>query len=95
MRHPVIPAPVRFDGDGEEFEFRSRTTVAYTDAAVAPVVEGFCSQVTRRTGLRLAPMAGSPGASGPSVRVELGTGDDLGVLAAPTGVAAAGGGPAE
>jgi hexosaminidase len=95
MGHPVIPAPVRFDGGHGEFVFRSGTTVAHTDAAVAPIVEGFCSQVTRRTGLRLVPMAGHPGTSGPSVRVELGTGDDLGVLPAPAGVSAAGGGPAD
>lgn len=71
MSHPVIPAPVRFDGDGDEFVFRSRTRVANTDAAVAPIVERCCSEATRRTGLRALPMAGNPGASGPSVRVEL------------------------
>jgi hexosaminidase len=95
MNHPVIPAPLRFDGGNGAFLFRSGTTVAYADTAVAPVVEGFCSQVTRRTGLRLVPMTGDPGTSGPSVRVELGTGDDLGVLPAPAGVSAAGGGPAD
>jgi hypothetical protein len=50
MGHPVIPVPLRFDGGNGEFVFRSGTTVAYADAAVAPVVEGFCSQVTRRHG---------------------------------------------
>jgi hypothetical protein len=61
MSHPVIPAPVRFDGGGGEFVFRPGTTVAYSDAAVAPIVERFCSEVTRRTGLRLAPHARQPG----------------------------------
>jgi hypothetical protein len=61
MSHPIIPAPARFEGDGGEFAFRSGTPIAYTTIAVAPIVERFCSEITRRTGLRLAPMAGNPG----------------------------------
>jgi hypothetical protein len=61
MRHPVIPAPVRFDRDGGEFALRAGTRVAYTATEVAPVVERFCAEVARRTGLRVAPMAGNPG----------------------------------
>lgn len=57
MRHPVIPAPARFDGGQGEFVFRSGTKIAYTDAAVALVVERFCSQVTPTHGA-------APGADG-------------------------------
>src|SRR5437016_12494460 len=53
IRHAVIPAPVRFDGDRGEFTFRSGTMIAYTNTDVAPIVERFCLQVTRRTGLRV------------------------------------------
>jgi hypothetical protein len=95
MSHPVIPAPVRFDGDAGQFTLRSGTTVAYTDPAVAPIVERFCSEITRRTGLRLGPLAGNPGPSEPSVRIELATGDELGVLPAPLGVSPTGDGPAD
>jgi hexosaminidase len=93
IRHPVIPAPVRFDGHAGEFVFRSGTAIAYANTNVAPIVERFCSEVTRRTGVRLAPMAGSPGSDEPSVRVELATGDELGALPAPVGVSPTGGGP--
>ena len=55
MSHPVIPAPVRFDGGAGRFAFRPDTLVAYADPGVAPVAERFCSEITRRSGLRLAP----------------------------------------
>ena len=69
IRHPVIPAPVRFEGNRGEFTFRSGTTIAYTNANIAPIVEQFCLEVTRRTGLRVQPMAGNPGSNEPSVRI--------------------------
>ena len=59
--HPVIPAPVRFDADTGQFAVRSGTRIAYTAPEVAPIVERFCSEIARRTGLRLVPMAGRPG----------------------------------
>ena len=74
IRHAVIPAPVRFDGDRGEFTLRSGTTIAYINTGVAPIVERFCLEVTRRTGLRLLPMAGNRGSNEPTVRIELATG---------------------
>ena len=59
MSHPVIPAPVRFDGGAGRFAFRPDTAVAYADPGVAAVAERFCSEITRRTGLRPAPVAGA------------------------------------
>ena len=62
MDHAVIPAPARFEaGDGQGFAFRPGTTVAYADPGIAPVAGRFCTQIARRTGLRLVPMRGEPG----------------------------------
>jgi predicted small secreted protein len=74
IRHPVIPAPVRFDGDRGEFTFRSGTVTAYTNTDVAPIVERFCLEVTRRMGLRILPMAGNLGSNEPFVRIDLSKG---------------------
>jgi hexosaminidase len=60
---------------------------------VAPIAERFCSEATRRTGLRVLPVAGNPGSNEPSVRIELATGDELGPLPAPIGVSPTGDGP--
>jgi hexosaminidase len=84
---------VRFDGHRGEFTFRSGTTIAYTNMDVAPIVERFCLEVTRRTGLRVLPMAGNPGSNEPSVRIELATGSELAALPAPMGVSPMGAGP--
>ena len=65
IRHPVIPAPLRFDADRGEFTFQSGAIIAYTNTDVAPIVERFCLEVTRRTGPRTLPMVGNP-ASSPS-----------------------------
>jgi len=37
-------------------------------------------------GLRVLPITGNPGSNAPSIRVELATADELGVLLAPSGV---------
>jgi hexosaminidase len=95
MRHTVIPAPARLDAGGREFVFRSGTAVAYTDTGLAPIAGRFCSQIARRTGLRLAPRAGRPVPDEPSVRIELAAGDDLRTLPAPVGLSPAGDGPAD
>jgi hexosaminidase len=96
MSHAVIPAPVRFNGaGGHEFVFRSGAAVGYTDSALAPIVEQFCSQITRRTGLRLAPRAGRPAPDEPSVKIELTAGDDVRALPAPAGLSPAGNDPAD
>ena len=39
--------------------FRRDTTITYTNNDVAPIVERFCLEVTRRTGLHVPPMAGN------------------------------------
>jgi hexosaminidase len=72
MDHAVIPAPARFEaGDGQGFAVRPGTTVAYAGTAIAPLVGRFCAQVTRRTGLRLAPASGDRVPDEPSVTIEL------------------------
>jgi hexosaminidase len=84
---------VRFDGDRGEFAFRSGTTIAYTNTDVTSIVERFCLEITRRTGMRVLPKAGNPGSNEPSVRIELATGGELGALPAPMGVSPTGDGP--
>src|SRR5215831_2153039 len=67
MSHPVIPAPARFDSTEGRFALRPGTTIGYAASAasaapvVAALVERFCSEVARRTGLRLVPLAGDAG----------------------------------
>ena len=92
IRHPVIPAPVRFDGDRGEFTFRSGTVIAYTNTDVAPIVEQFCLEVTRRMGLRILPMAGNLGSNDPFVRIDLSNGGELEALPAPMGLSPTGDG---
>jgi hexosaminidase len=60
---------------------------------VAALVERFCSEVARRTGLRLAPLADGAGPGEVPVRIELVAGDELGILPAPLGIAPTGGRP--
>ena len=86
MSNAVIPAPARFEPNGGKFAFRSGMTIAYINIDLSPIVERFCLEVTRRTGLRVLPMTGNPGSKEPSIRVELTTGDEFGVLPAPRGV---------
>ena len=93
MSDPVIPAPAQFDSTGGRFVLRPGTAIGYAAPAAASLVERFCSEVARRTGLRLAPLAGNAGAGEPAVRIELVAGDELGVLPAPLGISLAGGGP--
>src|SRR6516164_7353534 len=95
MNNAVIPAPRRFNHSGEEFAFRSGTTIGYIDIDVAPIVERFCLEVTRRTGMHFLPMTGKPGSNEPSIRIELTTGDELRVLPAPTGVSPMGDRPSD
>jgi hexosaminidase len=83
---PLIPAPLRFDGDRPDFVFRSGTTIAYTNTDVTPIVERFCLEVTRRAGPRVVPTVGNVGADGPSVRIEFVAGEDLAALPAPMGI---------
>ena len=95
MDHAVIPAPAQFEaGDGQGFAFRPDTTVGYADAAIAPLVRRFCAQVTRRTGLRLAPVHGDRAPDEPSVTIDLAVAPEPGGLPAPAGLSPDGGDPA-
>ena len=93
MSHPVIPAPVRFDREAGQFAVRSGTKIAYAVPELAPVVERFCAEVRRRTGLRLAPVIGQPGPDEPSVRIELAAGSEFGELRPPLGLSPTGDAP--
>lgn len=93
MSHPVIPAPVRFERDGGRVALRAGTRIAYPTASLAPIVERSCSEITRRTGLLVTPMAGNPGPAEQSIRIELAASDELGVLPAPLGISPTGEGP--
>jgi hexosaminidase len=92
MSHPVIPAPVRFDPGPGRFALRPDTTVACTAPAAAPVVERFCAEIRRRTGLRVAPLIGHPEPDGTPVRIQLTAGDEHAVLPAPQGLTPTGDG---
>ena len=52
---PVIPAPLRASCRQGSFRFATGTRVAYADPALAPIVERFCSEVMRRTGVWCEP----------------------------------------
>ena len=86
MSNVVIPSPGRVDHNGGEFAFRSGTTIGYINIEVAPIIERFCLEVTRRTGLRILPMTGNARSNELSIRIELTTADELGVLPAPRGI---------
>jgi len=87
---PVIPALVRFDAGERAFAFRSGTRVVYSDTDLGPIIERFSSEVARRTGIRLEPMARTAGPGEPSVRIEHARGDELGALPTPEGVSPTG-----
>jgi len=95
MGHAVIPAPAQLDaGGGPGFAFRPATVVAYADTGIAPLVGRFCAQVTRRTGVRLAPIHGNRAPDEPSVTIQLAATNELDGLPAPVGLSPAGGDPA-
>ena len=95
MDHAVIPAPLRFEtGGGPGFAFRPGTVVGYADTPIAPLVGRFCTQIARRTGLRLVPTHGNRAPGEPSVTIELAATDELGSLPTSAGLSPAGGDPA-
>ena len=95
IRHPIIPVPARFDLGPGEFTFQSGTKIAYTNTELTAIVERFCLEVRRRTGLRVLAMTGSPEANERSIRVELATRGELEALPPPIGVSPTGDGPAD
>ena len=92
MDHAVIPAPARFEArPGPGFAVRPGVAVAYADPGITAIVERFCAQIARRTGLRLASVrGGDPVPDEPSVRIELAAGGELAELPAPVGLSPAG-----
>ncbi len=95
MEHAVIPAPFQFAvASGPGFAFPPGTAIRYADSGLTAVVERFCAQLTRRTGVRLAPVLGAA-ADGPSVTIELRAAGALDELPGPAGLSAAGGDPAD
>ena len=78
MTHPVIPAPTRFDATDGHFALRSGTRVLYHATELAPIAERFCTEISRRTDLRLAPRPGPASPDEPSVHIELTTGPEPG-----------------
>jgi len=88
---PVIPAPVRASSGTGSFRFATGTRVAYADPALASIVERFCAEVMRRTGVWCAPSRATRKlASGvPSIRVELAHDAELDELPAADGVSPA------
>ena len=95
MSHAVIPAPARLHHNAGEFALRSNTTIACINTELAPIVERFCLEIARRTGLRVRPMTGTSGSNEPSIRIELTTGDELRALPVPKGVSPMGGRPSD
>ncbi len=96
MENAVIPAPFQFDvANGPGFVFPPDTAVTYADPGITPVVERFCAQFTRRTGVHLVPALVDPVPAGPSVTIELGAAAELDKLPGPAGLAPAGGDPAD
>jgi hexosaminidase len=93
VSHPVIPAPARFEPRTGQFALRSGTGIAYTAPELAPVVGRFREEITRRTGLCLAPAAGHPGPDDPDIRIEVAPAGEFGALPAPLGVPPGGGTP--
>jgi hypothetical protein len=92
---PVIPAPFWASAAPGSFRLRAGTRVAYADPALASMVERFCVEVARRTGVWCEPARATRNAiaGAPSIRVELARDPELDALPPADGIspAAAGG----
>src|SRR5688572_23553894 len=88
---PVIPAPLRASSGSGSFTFGTGTRIAYADPALAPIVERFCCEVARRTGVWCVPARATRKlpAGLASIRVELARDAELDELPAPDGVSPA------
>jgi hexosaminidase len=72
VSHPVIPAPARSEAADGQFTLRSGTPITYPAAPeLARIAGRFSEEISRRTGLRVAPPAGDPIPGEPSIRIEL------------------------
>src|SRR5262245_10606707 len=90
----VVPAPFGVEPGRGRASFRSGLAVVSSDAALVPIVERFCRDVARRTGLRVEarPSGGEArSVDGLPIRVEIADSGDLAALPATLGVAAAAG----
>jgi hexosaminidase len=92
---PVLPVPVRFEGGDAPFVVRPGFGVGSTDPAVAPIVQRFCAEVARRTGLGLTATGDAGAGEAPGIRIEVSHGADLDGLPAPQGLSPEGGDPAD
>ncbi|HVJ19223.1 MAG TPA: family 20 glycosylhydrolase [Polyangiaceae bacterium] len=84
----IIPAPLQVTPAAGQFRFRAGTRVEYA-ALLAPLVDRFCRDVARRTGLWLDPFIvgrDTLAARGPAIRVELLDAPELRALPTPLGV---------
>jgi hexosaminidase len=77
VSHPVIPAPVRFEVADGHFTPRSGIQMAYGADELAPLAERCCKEISRRTGLRITPVANHPEPGEPAIRIELAAGNEL------------------
>jgi hexosaminidase len=82
---PVIPAPAGFAAAEGRFAARSGLAVVCVDPTLRDLVERFCSDVLRRTALRLVPATTAP--QEPHLCVEAGPAPEAAHLAEPTGLA--------
>ena len=85
----VIPAPFRVEARSGEFQLRSGVSVVYGRSTLAPLVERFCSEAERRTGLRFEPMiidVKTEESTEPAFRIDIAEVDDLAVLPGTSGV---------
>ncbi|MBO0731834.1 MAG: hypothetical protein J2P57_21425, partial [Acidimicrobiaceae bacterium] len=86
MSHPLIPAPVSSESGGGPFVLRPGTIVAHPASDSSLIVERFCVEMARRTGLRLEARAGMPEPHAPAVRIEVAAQHELEALPAPQGL---------
>jgi hexosaminidase len=102
MSHPIIPAPLRFTPAPGRFALRPGTPISYSAAALAPLIDRFCAEVTRRTARPVMPRPGPLGPLGPqnpldpadaSIRIGLDLKPELFALPTPLGVSPRGGAP--
>jgi hexosaminidase len=55
---PLIPAAARYTAEDGEFVLAPDTRIVLADPQLSPVVDRFCTDVARRTGVRIAPVEG-------------------------------------
>ena len=85
----VIPTPFRIETSSGEFRFRSSIRVEYADAALTPIIERFCGDIARRTGLWFESKI-TDGRTGtddaPSIQIKVADNSNLASLPATIGV---------